>query len=172
MAVLVGFRCDVISCELAQRGVRHGAAKSRGNGKSSTCGRGNAAGLTLILDRGQFFLVSCMQPRQVNVRSRRQRNRLRRNSFSLRSALCQRGLSNQLSHRSVYLWWPSAVFNVRTLPTFTASLKLRRISEKKLRKIVEVSKIVPLHEKKRYRERKCADTIGTVLVPWSGYFQC
>jgi len=22
-----------------------------------------------------------------------------------------------------------------------------------------------------YRERKCADTIGTVLVPWAGYFQ-
>ena len=23
----------------------------------------------------------------------------------------------------------------------------------------------------RYKERKCADTIGTVLVPWTGYFQ-
>ena len=23
-----------------------------------------------------------------------------------------------------------------------------------------------------YRERKCADTIGTVLVPWAGHFQC
>jgi len=22
-----------------------------------------------------------------------------------------------------------------------------------------------------YRERKCADTIGTVLVPWAGHFQ-
>jgi len=22
------------------------------------------------------------------------------------------------------------------------------------------------------RERKCADTIGTVLLPWAGYFQC
>ena len=22
------------------------------------------------------------------------------------------------------------------------------------------------------RERKCADTIGTVLVPWTGHFQC
>ena len=22
------------------------------------------------------------------------------------------------------------------------------------------------------RERKCADTIGTVLVPWAGHFQC
>ena len=24
----------------------------------------------------------------------------------------------------------------------------------------------------RHRERKCADTIGTVLVPWAGHFQC
>jgi len=24
----------------------------------------------------------------------------------------------------------------------------------------------------RYRERKCADTIGTVLVPEAGHFQC
>jgi len=23
-----------------------------------------------------------------------------------------------------------------------------------------------------YRELKCADTIGTVQVPWSGHFQC
>ena len=23
-----------------------------------------------------------------------------------------------------------------------------------------------------YRERKCADTTGTVLVPWAGHFQC
>ena len=22
------------------------------------------------------------------------------------------------------------------------------------------------------RERKCADTIGTVLLPWAGHFQC
>ena len=22
------------------------------------------------------------------------------------------------------------------------------------------------------RQRKCADTIGTVLVPWAGHFQC
>jgi len=22
------------------------------------------------------------------------------------------------------------------------------------------------------RERKCADTIGTVLIPWAGHFQC
>jgi len=58
MAVIVGIRCDVISCELAQRGVRRGAVKSSGSGKSSSCGRGNAAGLTLILDRGQFFSSS------------------------------------------------------------------------------------------------------------------
>jgi len=24
----------------------------------------------------------------------------------------------------------------------------------------------------QYRERKCADTFGTVLVPWAGHFQC
>ena len=24
----------------------------------------------------------------------------------------------------------------------------------------------------RYKERKCADTIGTVPVPWAGHFQC
>jgi len=24
----------------------------------------------------------------------------------------------------------------------------------------------------RYRERKCADTTGTALVPWAGHFQC
>jgi len=23
-----------------------------------------------------------------------------------------------------------------------------------------------------YRERKCADTIGAVQVPWAGHFQC
>ena len=23
-----------------------------------------------------------------------------------------------------------------------------------------------------YRERKCADAIGTVLVPWASHFQC
>jgi len=26
--------------------------------------------------------------------------------------------------------------------------------------------------RRRYRERKCADTTGTVLVPWTGHFQC
>ena len=26
--------------------------------------------------------------------------------------------------------------------------------------------------RKLYRERKCADTIGTVLVRWAGHFQC
>ena len=43
-AVIVGVHCDVISCELARRGVRRGA-----------CGLGNAVGLTSILDRGKFF---------------------------------------------------------------------------------------------------------------------
>ena len=28
------------------------------------------------------------------------------------------------------------------------------------------------HRDDSYRERKCADTIGTVLVPWAGHFQC
>jgi len=23
-----------------------------------------------------------------------------------------------------------------------------------------------------YKERECADTVGTVLVPWAGHFQC
>ena len=27
-------------------------------------------------------------------------------------------------------------------------------------------------ELNKYRERKCADTIGTVPVPWAGNFQC
>ena len=25
---------------------------------------------------------------------------------------------------------------------------------------------------RRYGERKCADTVGTVPVPWAGHFQC
>ena len=32
MAVVVGFHCDFISCELAQRGVRRGAAEASGSG--------------------------------------------------------------------------------------------------------------------------------------------
>ena len=54
MAVVVGFHCDVISCELARRGVRRGAAGPAAAVKSSACGRGNAVGLTLILHRRHF----------------------------------------------------------------------------------------------------------------------
>ena len=56
MAVAVGFDGDVISCELARRGVRHGAAEA------SARERGNAVGLTSILDRRQFFIVGYMRP--------------------------------------------------------------------------------------------------------------
>jgi len=45
MAVVVGFQL---------RGVRRGATEA------VACGRGNTAGLTLILDRGQFFLAEDM----------------------------------------------------------------------------------------------------------------
>ena len=41
---IVGFRSDVISCELARRGMRRDAAAA----ESSACGRGNAVGLTSI----------------------------------------------------------------------------------------------------------------------------
>ena len=51
MAVVVGFHCDVISCELARRGERPAAAV-----KSSACGCGNMVGLTFILDRVHVFL--------------------------------------------------------------------------------------------------------------------
>ena len=52
MAVQVGFRCDVISCERARRCVWFGAAVA----ESSACGRrSNEVELTYILDRGQFF---------------------------------------------------------------------------------------------------------------------
>ena len=27
-------------------------------------------------------------------------------------------------------------------------------------------------QRPNHRERKCADTIGTMLVPWAGHFQC
>jgi len=32
MAVAEGFHCDVISCQLARRGVRHGATEASGSG--------------------------------------------------------------------------------------------------------------------------------------------
>jgi len=40
---------SAMSCELARRSVRRGAAAS------SACGCGNTVGPTLTLDRGQFF---------------------------------------------------------------------------------------------------------------------
>jgi len=49
--VVVGFHCDIISCELEQRGVWNGAAAA----ESGAHGRGNAVGLTLVLRQGQFF---------------------------------------------------------------------------------------------------------------------
>ena len=50
----VGFQCDVIRCELARRGVRHGATHAAAN--SSASGRGgNAVGLTSILGRRQLL---------------------------------------------------------------------------------------------------------------------
>jgi len=49
VAVVVSFHCDVISCELSRRGAAEAAAQS------SACGRGNAVGLTSIIDRGKFF---------------------------------------------------------------------------------------------------------------------
>ena len=55
VAVVVSFHCDVISCQLSRRGVRRGAAEAAA--QSSACGRGNAVGVTSIMDRGKFFLV-------------------------------------------------------------------------------------------------------------------
>ena len=55
--VVADFHCDFISCELAQRGVRVARPRPAAVEESSECGRGNAAGLTSILDRGQ--LVRC-----------------------------------------------------------------------------------------------------------------
>jgi len=45
--VVVGFNCDDISCELARRGVRRGAAQSSAYG--------NEENLTSVLDQRQFY---------------------------------------------------------------------------------------------------------------------
>jgi len=51
MAVVVGFHCNVVSCELAWRGVQRGAAETTAAAaESSAYGRGNVVGLTSILD--------------------------------------------------------------------------------------------------------------------------
>ena len=57
MAVVVGFHCDVISCNLARRGVRSGAAQPSGNGGVSGVGAVTRSvwPWSLILGRGQFF---------------------------------------------------------------------------------------------------------------------
>jgi len=48
MAVIVGFHCDVISCELSW-------PKPAAATKSSACECGNVVGLTSIHDKMQFF---------------------------------------------------------------------------------------------------------------------
>ena len=58
MAVVVGFHCDVISCELARRGVWRDAASTVAAAESSARGRDNVVGLVSILNREQVFLVS------------------------------------------------------------------------------------------------------------------
>ena len=59
MAVVVGFRSDVISYELALRGVAWPFPAAAA--ESSAYERGNAIGLTSILDQGQLssWLESC-----------------------------------------------------------------------------------------------------------------
>jgi len=55
---MVCFCCHFISCALAWRGVRRGADEVNGSSgvqTPSARGRGNAVGLTSILDWGQFF---------------------------------------------------------------------------------------------------------------------
>jgi len=51
MAVVVGFPCDVISCELAHGVVRPRPAAAA---ESSERGHGRVVGLTSILDQGLF----------------------------------------------------------------------------------------------------------------------
>jgi len=53
MSVVVGFHCEVISCELARRSVRRVASAAAA--KSSACGRGNMVGRTSIFDVGHYF---------------------------------------------------------------------------------------------------------------------
>jgi len=55
MAVIVGFRCNVISCDLAWRGAA----------EASACGCCSTVGLTLILSRGQFFCFCCPRERET-----------------------------------------------------------------------------------------------------------
>jgi len=55
MAVRVGFRCEVISCELVRRGVRRGAAEASGSGGVQRVWEWQPVGLTSILDQRQFI---------------------------------------------------------------------------------------------------------------------
>ena len=56
MTVVVGFRCDITSCELARRGVRRGVVGVGESGGVRRVWRGeHAVGVTLILNPGQFF---------------------------------------------------------------------------------------------------------------------
>jgi len=57
-AVVVGFHCDAISCEVGRRGVRHWAADA--SAMQAVC-------LTSILDRGHFSLVT--PPPVINQQS-------------------------------------------------------------------------------------------------------
>jgi len=54
MAVVVGFRCNFISCELAQWGVGVVWPRPVAAVESNTYGHGYVAGLTSVLGRGQF----------------------------------------------------------------------------------------------------------------------
>jgi len=60
MSVVVCFNCDISSCELARRGVRHGAAKASGNEESSACGRGNMVGLTTTVSSNLTLIIVTM----------------------------------------------------------------------------------------------------------------
>ena len=60
MAVIVGFRCDVIGCDLARQSVQRGESACEYPGNSSRLmevGVTSAAGLTSILHRWQHLLV-------------------------------------------------------------------------------------------------------------------
>jgi len=58
LTAAVGFHCGVISCEIERRDMRRNAAeKSATEAESSALVCDNAAGLTSILNLGQFFYL-------------------------------------------------------------------------------------------------------------------
>jgi len=63
MAVVVGFHCDVISCEAC------GVARPRpaAAAESSACGRGNEVGLTSVLDRRQLSSIVSVRLVQISL---------------------------------------------------------------------------------------------------------